>query len=146
MKLSTKGRYGTRAMLDIAVHKDMGPCVMKDISARQDISPKYLDHILSALRRGGLIKNIRGKGGGYILSRSAATITMKDIIEAVEGSLAPVECVDNEALCDRSQECPTIEVWRKVRDAIEGVLAGITLESLVESQQKKEPSSLQYVI
>ena len=146
MKLSTKGRYGARAMLDIAVHKDNGPCVMKDISKRQDISPKYLDHILSALRRGGLIKNIRGKGGGYILSRPASVITLKDIIEAVEGSLSPVECVDNPALCDRSAECPTIEVWRNVRDAVEGVLIATTLESLVELQKQKEPSSLQYVI
>jgi Rrf2 family protein len=146
MKLSTKGRYGTRAMLDIAVHKDNGPCVMKDISKRQDISPKYLDHILSALRRAGLIKNIRGKGGGYILSRPASAITLKDIIEAVEGSLSPVECVDNPALCDRNAECPTIDVWRNVRDAIDGVLSAATLESLVELQKKKEPSALQYVI
>ena len=146
MKLSTKGRYGARAMLDIAVHKDNGPCVMKDISKRQDISPKYLDHILSALRRAGLIKNIRGKGGGYILSRPASAITLKDIIEAVEGSLSPVECVDNPALCDRSAECPTIDVWRNVRDAVDGVLSAATLESLVELQKKKEPSALQYVI
>ena len=146
MKLSTKGRYGTRAMLDIALHKDKGPCVMKDISARQNISPKYLDHILSALRRAGLIKNIRGKGGGYILSRSASAINLKEIIEAVEGSLSPVECVDEPALCDRSNECPTLEVWRRMRDAIAGVLEDTTLESLVEAQRKKEPSSLQYVI
>jgi len=146
MKLSTKGRYGARAMLDIAVNNEKGPCVMKDISARQDISPKYLDHILSALRRADLIKNIRGKGGGYILSRPAASINMKDIIEAVEGSLAPVECVDNPALCERSAACPTIDVWRNVRDAIEGVLIATTLEKLVELQKKKEPSGLQYII
>ncbi len=146
MKLSTKGRYGTRAMLDIALHKDEGPCVMKAISARQNISPKYLDHILSALRRAGLIKNIRGKGGGYLLARPASEINLKDVIEAVEGSLAPVECADDPSLCDRSATCPTLEVWCKMRDAIEGVLAATTLESLVESQRKKEPSSLQYVI
>jgi len=146
MKLSTKGRYGTRAMLDIASHVEKGPCVMKDISARQNISPKYLDHILSALRRAGLIKNIRGKGGGYMLAKPASTINLKEIIEAVEGSLAPVECVDDADLCDRSTVCPTIEVWRKLRDAIEGVLVATTLESLVESQKQKEPASLQYVI
>ena len=146
MKLSTKGRYGTRAMLDIASHAENGPCVMKDISARQNISPKYLDHILSALRRAGLIKNIRGKGGGYILAKPAAAINLKEVIEAVEGSLAPVECVDDAAVCDRNATCSTIEVWRKLRDAIEGVLAATTLESLVESQKNKEPSSLQYVI
>ena len=146
MKLSTKGRYGTRAMLDIALHKDEGPCVMKDIAKRQDISPKYLDHILSALRRAGLIKNIRGKGGGYVLARPPAAINLKEIIEAVEGSLAPVECVDNPSVCDRNTTCPTIEVWQQVRDAVEGVLAGITLEALVELQKKKEPSTPQYVI
>jgi Rrf2 family protein len=146
MKLSTKGRYGTRAMLDIACHAEKGPCVMKEISARQDISPKYLDHILSSLRRARLIKNIRGKGGGYILARPASAITLKDIIEAVEGSLAPVECVDNPALCGRSAACPTIEVWRNVRDAVAGVLDAATLEGLVELQKKKEPSALQYMI
>lgn len=146
MKLSTKGRYGTRAMLDIALHREQGPCVMKDISARQDISPKYLDHILSALRRAGLIKNIRGKGGGYLLAKSASAITVKDIIEAVEGPLAPVECVADASLCDRSAVCPTIEVWRRIRAAIEEVLSGMTLEDLVDMQKRKEPSTLQYVI
>lgn len=146
MKLSTKGRYGARAMLDIALHKDEGPCVMKDISARQNISPKYLDHILSSLRRAGLIKNIRGKGGGYLLARPASDINLKEIVEAVEGSLAPVECVDDARLCDRNATCPTIEIWRKMRDAIEGVLAASTLENLVEMQKSKEPTALQYVI
>lgn len=146
MKLSTKGRYGTRAMLDIALHKDQGPCVMKDISARQDISPKYLDHILSALRRAGLIKNIRGKGGGYILAKPASSITLKDVIEAVEGPLTPVECVEDDSLCERSAICPTIEVWRRMRTAIEAVLDGMTLEDLVEMQKRKDPSPLQYVI
>ena len=87
MKLSTKGRYGTRAMIDIALNAGKGPCLMKDIALRQSIAPKYRDHILSALRKSGLIKNLRGRGGGYILSRPAENINLKDIITAVEGSL-----------------------------------------------------------
>jgi Rrf2 family protein len=146
MKLSTKGRYGTRAMLDIATNAEKGPCIMKDISKRQDISPKYLDHILSSLRRAGLIQNIRGKDGGYILTRPATDINLKEIIEAVEGSLAPVECIDDDKVCDKIETCASIEVWRKLRDAIEGVLKDTSLQSLVELQKQKQPSLLQYMI
>lgn len=146
MKLSTKGRYGARAMIDIAVHNAAGPSLMKDISQRQDIAPKYLDHILSALRKAGLLKNIRGKGGGYILSRPASAITLKDIVEAVEGTITPVECVDNPAYCDRIYACPTREVWDKLKKAIGDVLEATTLESLVESQKKKEQAPINYSI
>jgi len=146
MKISTKGRYGTRAMLDIAAHNVQGPALMKDIAKRQNIAPKYLDHILSSLRKAGLIKNVRGRGGGYSLTRPAAVITIKEIIEAVEGSLAPVECVDNAGMCDKTYECPTREVWQKMKQAVENVLVGTTLESLLEAQSKKEPPPANYAI
>ena len=146
MKLSTKGRYGTRAMIDIAIQNSHGPALMKDIAARQNIAPKYLDHILSALRKSGLLKNIRGKGGGYILSRPASQITLKHIIEAVEGSLAPVECVDNTSLCDRISLCPTRNVWKNLKEVIENELDATTLESLMEAQKAKEPQATNYII
>ncbi len=146
MKLSTKGRYGTRAMLDIAQHNSRGPTLMKDISKRQAIAPKYLDHILSALRKANLLKNTRGKGGGYTLSRPASMITLKDIIEAVEGSLTPVECVDNPSFCDRMYTCPTREVWEKLKQAIGDVLSATTLESLLESQKSREAPPDNYSI
>jgi Rrf2 family cysteine metabolism transcriptional repressor len=146
MKLSTKGRYGTRAMIDIALYKESGSTLLKDISSRQGISLKYLDHILSSLRKAGLIKNIRGKGGGYSLTRPAAQITLCDIIVAVEGSLAPVECVDNPEYCKKTSTCSAHDVWVKVRESIEDVLRNTSLQSLTESHEKKAGTPGTYAI
>jgi Rrf2 family protein len=146
MKLSTKGRYGTRAMIDIALYKESGSTLLKDISSRQGISLKYLDHILSSLRKAGLIKNVRGKGGGYSLTRPAAQITLCDIIEAVEGSLAPVECVDNPEYCKKTSTCSAHDVWVKVRESIEDVLRNTSLQSLTESHEKKAGTPGTYAI
>jgi Rrf2 family protein len=132
MKLSTKTRYGTRAIIDIAQNSENGSTMLKDIAARQSLSPKYLDHILSAIRRAGLIKNIRGKGGGYILTRTPASITVKNIVEAVDGVFEPVECLSNTELCDKVPSCATRDVWLKVKEAVEGVLEEATLQSLLE--------------
>ena len=132
MKLSTKSRYGTRAIIDIAQNSENGKTMLKDIAARQSLSPKYLDHILSSLRRAGLIKNIRGKGGGYILSKSPASITVKDIIEAVVGVFDPVECISNSELCDKVSSCVTRDVWLDVKKAVEDVLQEATVQSLLE--------------
>ncbi len=146
MKLSTKSRYGTRAMMDIALHSNSGSCMLKDISQRQDVSAKYLDHILSSLRKAGLIKNIRGKYGGYSLTRPSAEITMKDIIGAVEGSIAPVECVDSSSACDKTGICSARDLWVRVKEAIEDVLESTTLANLVESRNKKETTGVNYTI
>jgi len=132
MKLSTKSRYGTRAIIDIAQNSENGKTMLKDISARQSLSPKYLDHILSAMRRAGIIKNIRGKGGGYILSRSPSRITVKDIVEAVDGEFQPVECLSNIELCDKVPFCGTRDVWLKMKEAVDVVLEEATLQSLLE--------------
>ena len=146
MKLSTKGRYGTRAMIDIALYKESGSTLLKDISTRQGISLKYLDHILSSLRKAGLIKNVRGKGGGYSLTRPAAQITLCDIIEAVEGSLSPVECVDDPEYCKKTATCSAHDLWVKVRESIEDVLRNTSLQSLTESQEKKSGTPGTYAI
>ena len=132
MKLSTKTRYGTRAIIDIAQNSENGRTMLKDIAARQSLSPKYLDHILSAMRRAGLIRNIRGKGGGYILSKMPANITVKDILEAVDGSFEPVECLSNTDLCDKVPSCGTRDVWLRMKEAVDGVLEEATLQSLLE--------------
>lgn len=132
MKLSTKSRYGTRAIIDIAQNSENGKTMLKDIAARQSLSPKYLDHILSALRRAGIIKNIRGKGGGYILTRTPGSITVKDIVEAVDGVFEPVECLSNTELCDKVPSCVTRDVWLKVKEAVDCVLEEATLQSLLE--------------
>ncbi len=135
MKLSTKGRYGTRAMVDIAQHSE--PSMLKDIANRQGISPKYLDRILSSLRKAGLIKNIRGKDGGYLLTKPSSVITLKDIVTAVEGPLTYVDCVDDPDTCERSLGCCAREVWEKLRDAAEAVLEATTLETLTSCQNTK---------
>jgi Rrf2 family protein len=132
MKLSTKTRYGTRAIIDIAQNSENGSTMLKDIAARQSLSPKYLDHILSSMRRAGLIRNIRGKGGGYILSKTPASITVKDILEAVDGSFEPVECLSNTDLCDKVPSCGTRDVWLRMKEAVDGVLEEATLQSLLE--------------
>ncbi len=146
MKLSTKGRYGTRAMIDIALYKESGSTLLKDIASRQGISLKYLDHILSNLRKAGLIKNVRGKGGGYSLTRPAAQITLCEIIEAVEGTLAPVECVDNPDYCKKTSTCSAHDVWVKVRESIEDVLRNTSLQNLTESHEKKAGTPGTYAI
>ena len=132
MKLSTKTRYGTRAIIDIAQNYENGSTMLKDIAARQSLSPKYLDHILSAMRRAGLIRNIRGKGGGYILSKTPVNISVKDILEAVDGSFEPVECLSNTDLCDKVPVCGTRDVWLRMKEAVDGVLEEATLQSLLE--------------
>ena len=135
MKLSTKGRYGTRAMVDIALHSE--PSMLKDIANRQGISAKYLDRILSSLRKAGLIKNIRGRDGGYVLTRPASAISLKDIITAVEGSLSYVGCVDDPDVCERSLVCPARDVWERLKQAAEEILETTSLESLTECRNTK---------
>ena len=141
MKLSTKSRYGTRAIIDIAQNSENGRTMLKDIAARQSLSPKYLDHILSAMRRAGIIRNIRGKGGGYILSKTPASITVKDIVEAVDGVFEPVECLSNTELCDKVSSCATRDVWFKMKRAVDGVLEEATLQSLLEKNSLNKNQS-----
>ena len=132
MKLSTKIRYGTRAVIDIAQNSENGRTMLKDIAARQSLSPKYLDHILSAIRRAGLIKNIRGKGGGYILTKTPASITVKDIVEAVDGPFEPIECLSNTKTCKKVQSCGTRDVWLRMKEAVDDVFEEATVQSLLE--------------
>jgi Rrf2 family protein len=146
MKLSTRGRYGARAMLDIALHNPEGASKLKDIANRQKVSPKYLDHILSSLRKADLVKNIRGRFGGYLLTRPAAQISMKELIQAVEGSLAPVECVDKPEKCSQNLSCPTRDVWIILKGIIEESLESITIQDLIEIQKKKTRQPIDYHI
>jgi Rrf2 family protein len=146
MKLSTRGRYGARAMLDIALHNLEGKSKLHDIANRQEVSPKYLDHILASLRKADLIKNVRGRYGGYLLTRPAAQINLREVIQATEGSLAPVECVDKPEICSRNPICPATDVWKKLKEVIEETLESITIKDLVEMQKKKKPQPIDYQI
>lgn len=132
MKLSTRGRYGLRAMIDLAQTNDPGPVTTHAIAERQGISERYLEQLMVPLKRAGLVKSIRGSQGGYILGRKAGEITAGDIIRVLEGPIAPVECVSetNPEICDRSDYCITRVIWEKVRNSVAGVLDSYTLEEL----------------
>ncbi len=132
MKISTKGRYALRMMLDIAQHNTGEPVRIKDISARQDISLKYLEQIVSILMRVGYLRSIRGPQGGYLLTRKPSEYKIGDILRLTEGNLAPVECLAGQQNdCDRASECVTLRLWQELDDAISSVVDKYTLQDLV---------------
>lgn len=138
MKISTKGRYALRLMLDLALHDNGEPVRIKDIAARQEISDKYLEQIISSLNKAGYVKSIRGPQGGYKLAKKPSYYTVGMILRLTEGSLAPVACLDDEEnQCLRQENCATLEVWRRLDDAIKSVVDTITLADLVEWQEEK---------
>jgi Rrf2 family protein len=140
MRLSTKGRYGVRALVDIALNCNGGPVLLKDIAKRQDISAQYLEHLVAPLIRAGILRSIRGAKGGIALAKPPEEIKLSRVIEILEGSVAPVECVDNAALCARSDECVTRDVWVEIKAAVMGVLESLTLKDLMDRQRAKAPS------
>ncbi len=139
MKLSTKGRYGLRAMLDIAQNEKDGPVTLNNIAARQDISKRYLEQILVALKQAGLVNSVRGFQGGFVLAREPEKIVIREIITTLEGPIAPVECVsgDKPCSCLRNADCVTQTIWRELRDAMTKVLDSYTLENLIKSDGRK---------
>jgi len=138
MKLSTRGRYGTRVMVDLALNDDGRPIPLKEIARRQNISQKYLGHIITSLVKAGLVRSIQGSKGGYKLAKPAAKIKISQIIQVLEGSLAPSDCVDTPQICPQISTCVTRDVWIKVKSAIMEVLESITLEDLTSSLKQKQ--------
>ncbi len=136
MRLSTKSRYGTRAMLDIAINYEKGPVSVKSIADRQGISVKYMEQLIPLLKVAGLIRSVRGAKGGYTLSKDVHQINLRDIIDALEGSMFPVDCVDNPETCDRAKKCVTYEIWKDIQDTINNMLDSLTLADMVERQLK----------
>ncbi len=137
MKLSTKGRYGLRALLDLAIHQDEGPILLKDIARRQEFSLPYLQHVIAPLIAAGLVKTTRGAGGGVSLLRAPSKIKLSEVVQPLEGCIAPVDCVNNPAVCHRSAFCVTRDVWGEMKDAMSQVLDSTTLQDLVERQKRK---------
>lgn len=136
MKISTKGRYALRLMLDLAVHNNGEAIRLKDIAKRQDISDKYLEQIISVLNKAGFVRSIRGAQGGYKLSKAPEEYTVGMILRITEGSLAPVECLDDDSLdCERSENCTTLLVWKELYDAINSVVEKYTLQDLVDIER-----------
>ena len=138
MKISTKGRYALRLMLDLAVYNTGKPVSLKDVAKRQGISEKYLEQIISVLNKAGYVSSIRGAQGGYLLKREPADYTVGMILRQIEGDLSPVNCVGyNKVECERKNECTTSIVWEKINDAINNVVDNITLEDLVKWRAEK---------
>ena len=136
MKISTKGRYALRLMLDIAMNDATEPVRLRDTAERQAISVKYLEQIISGLVRPGYVKSIRGPQGGYRLAKKPSEYTVGMILRQVEGSMVPVACLENgEADCERQGQCVTIRIWKELDEAIRGVLDRYTLADLVAWQE-----------
>ena len=147
LKLSTKSRYGVRAMVDLAQHLDEGPISMKSIAERQGISEHYLEQLIPGLRKADLVKSVRGPQGGYILGRKPSEIRIGDIIRVLEGPIATVDCVSEEQpeCCAKAKNCLTRTIWEKVRDSIAEVLDSITLENMLEDAKKHEQDQNLYI-
>ncbi|MCX5886981.1 MAG: Rrf2 family transcriptional regulator [Proteobacteria bacterium] len=146
MKISTKGRYGARAMLDLALYYGKGPILLKDIAMRQEIPLRYLEQLIVPLKASGLVKSTRGARGGYVLSRLPSDIKLSEIIYVLEGSIVPVECVTQPKNCHRSENCVTRDIWTEMYLATQSILESFTLEELVKRYNKKQKASLQYHI
>lgn len=139
MKISTKGRYALRLMLDLAMNEEGNVVRIRDIAARQDISDKYLEQIISILNKAGYVRSTRGPQGGYTLKKEPKDYTVGMILRLTEGSLAPVSCVEEDAVvCEREAACATMEVWKRLNQAISGVVDDMTLADLVEIQKEKQ--------
>ena len=142
MKLSTKGRYGMRAMLDLAQHYEDGLVLAKDVARRQGISERYLEHLFLTLKTAGLIKSVRGAHGGFTLARPPHKIKLMDILSVSEGQIALVDCVADASVCSRSSFCATRDLWTELQSVIGGVLRSQTLQDLVGRQKVKEQPSV----
>ena len=140
MKLSTRGRYGTRALLELALHQGETPVLLRDIAERQRISLPYLEHLITPLIATGIVRSIRGARGGVLLARDPEDIKLSEVIQILEGSVAPVECVNNPGICSRSASCVTRDVWGELKKVMTGVLESTTLQDLVERQKRKGQS------
>ncbi len=142
MKISTKARYGTRALLDLALQQTDAPVQLKEIAQRQDLSPSYLEHLFIPLITAGIVKSARGSRGGVTLARSPGDIKLKEIVEALEGPISLVDCLDGSGECARSGRCATQDVWEALTGAIADILDRTTLEDLVERQRRKERAAV----
>ncbi len=143
MKISTKGRYALRMMLDLAQNDTGGYIALRDISARQNVSVKYLEQIVTLLSRAGYLKSVRGSQGGYKLSRKPAEYRVGDILRVTEGKLVPVACLEGDTVdCERAEECITLPFWQGLQEVIENYVDKTTLADLLDRERKSDPCSL----
>ena len=145
VRLSTRGRYSARIMLELALRFGNGPVLLREIAKNQGISAGYLEHIMPPLKAAGLVRSSRGAHGGYTLARQPSEITLGEVVCVVEGNMALVECVVAPKICNRADLCVTRDVWGRVSEKIAEVLNAITLEEMVD-RQKEKPQVLMYDI
>ncbi|TET07756.1 Rrf2 family transcriptional regulator [Candidatus Aerophobetes bacterium] len=146
MRISTKGRYGARLMLELALYYGKGPVSLKDIAKREEISEGYLEHLLPSLKAAGLVNSSRGAHGGYTLAKTPSKITLREVVQALEGPLSPAECVHTPNVCQRVRFCVTRDIWKKLGEKISQTLESVTLKDMVEMQKNKGETSLIYNI
>lgn len=144
MKLSTKGRYGLRALIDLAKSAETEPVSISSISARQGISERYLAQLMSLLKKAGLVSSTRGAGGGYVLAKKAEEISVGDVLRALEGNIEPVECAafHPEESCEAAGGCVTKYVWQKINESINQTVDEINLYTLVEESRRLSEESV----
>jgi Rrf2 family transcriptional regulator, cysteine metabolism repressor len=141
VRVSTRARYGTRAMLELALHHGQGSMLVKDIAKKEKLSVRYLEQLLLTLKLAGLVRSTRGNKGGFRLAKKPSQIRLLEIVQALDGSIAPVECVDEPDFYPRAEFCATREVWSEVKRAVTGVLNSITLQHLVIKYKEKEEAA-----
>lgn len=138
MKLSTKGRYGLKAMFELSLTQNSGPVPLKYIAKKQNISDQYLEQIFSSLKKSGLVKSVRGAQGGYLLAKEPQDITVGDILVVLEGPVSLSDCVLDEDICENSNVCVTKIVWEKIKKGIEDVIESITLQDMINDYNKNK--------
>jgi Rrf2 family protein len=143
MKLSTRTRYAVRAIIELAQHDSNQPLQLKIIAQRQEISVKYLEQLMAVLRSAGFVRSIRGSKGGYLLAKAPNEIKLNDVMHKLEGTVATVECVENEDYCSRSADCAARYLWTQVEQAIDQVLEAITLQDLVDKANDEKELNYQ---
>jgi Rrf2 family protein len=146
MKMSTRGRYGLRVMMALAARYGQGPVPVDTIARDQDLSGQYIHILFMGLRSAGLVRSVRGPSGGYELARDPTSITVLDVVSALEGRITPVECVADSGSCPRAGRCVARDVWCAVAAAIDGVLAGLTLGQLAARQRSRDDEPPNYCI
>jgi Rrf2 family protein len=142
MKISTKIRYGARAMVELASHYGEGPIELKEIAKKENISLKYLEQVINPLRADGLVKAVRGAKGGYSLAKPPSEICLYDVIETLEGPLNLLDCLHDTKACQKVSSCVTREIWKEVSDAMSKIFYSVTLEDMVNRKREMEKSSL----
>lgn len=137
MLVSTKGRYALHLMLDVALNSNGNPVPLRDIAQRQGLSDKYLEQLVIPLSKAGLVKSVRGAGGGYLLTRAPQEYTVGKIIRVLEGSLAPTSCTEEGHCCEKADQCVSMEVWEQIQAAVDSVVDHITLADMVRRYHEK---------